>query len=451
MSIIYETLNRLEMESVGQADQLDRGDARCHAGKPVRSPARARAMLMVLVLTGIGLALWHPNSPLSGLNQLPLANALGEAVASEESDHDLSSLPPRDQVSHQFQPDGSEKEAATAGGQFAAAALVQRPAGETAEFAALQAKADESPIASQPHEETPEVADASPEKVEVAPTESSSVPAVSDQQPTRADQASLETQPSKQTAAMASARPVKVEAAATESNAAPAVSHELPARVAKVSVQTQPSQQAAAVTGAKISLVKTPSAKPKPRPKPNLALPNKQQAKEKAVGVDDAPETNTVDGVIEQAGDALSRGRYEQALATLEKLSPVPEHRVDYWLVKGNAYLRVGQLDSAEKALASAQRLAPRNAQIAVQRAILKQEKGDHVTALQILQEAGEHNPDVPEIFLNQGYSEQALGAVQDARRSFRIFLRITEGRSLYTRQRKLVVEWLAQFPSTAN
>jgi tetratricopeptide (TPR) repeat protein len=124
----------------------------------------------------------------------------------------------------------------------------------------------------------------------------------------------------------------------------------------------------------------------------------------------------------------------------------VPERRADYWLVKGSAHLGLGQLDLAEKAFAAAQPLAPDNAQIAVQRAIIQQENGDHASALQILEDAATRHPDVPEIFLNQGYSQQALGAVRDARRSFRIFLKISEGRSLYGEQRKAVKQWLAQF-----
>ena len=449
MSIIYETLNRLEMESAAQADGSYRDGVKRLAGKRIRPPARGWATVILLVLTGTGLTLWHLNSPLSGFNQLPLANnALGETVASEKTDHDLSSVPEGEQVSNRIQPASPKNETATVEG-LSAAPPVQSSVEETVEFDGLPAKADKSPIASQPQEETREVASAGPVKVEVAAAKSNAAPAVSEELPAQVTKVSLQTQPSARTTAVASADPVKVEVVAAKSNAAQAVSEKLPARKNKVSLQSQPSEPTAAVAGTNISLVNAPSAKPKPKPK--LAVSHKQQPKAQLASVGHAAEPNTVDRVIEQAGYALSRGRYQQALVALEKLSPVPERRIDYWLIKGNAHLRIGQLDSAEKALALAQALAPMNAQIAVQRAILQQEKGDHVTALQILKDAGERNPNVPEIFLNQGYSEQALGAVQDARRSFRIFLRITEGRSLYTEQRKLVNEWLAQFPSTSN
>ena len=161
--------------------------------------------------------------------------------------------------------------------------------------------------------------------------------------------------------------------------------------------------------------------------------------------VNDAFQYGRVDAVIGQARVALSRGQYQQALSVLEALAPVPENRADYWLIKGSAHLGIGQLEPAGMAFASAQSLAPGNAQIAVQQAVLQQEKGDHISALQILKSASIRHPNVPEIFLNQGYSQQALGAVQDAKRSFREFLQMTEGRSLYLQQRKLIKEWLAQ------
>ncbi|MEJ1296644.1 MAG: tetratricopeptide repeat protein [Candidatus Sedimenticola sp. (ex Thyasira tokunagai)] len=156
--------------------------------------------------------------------------------------------------------------------------------------------------------------------------------------------------------------------------------------------------------------------------------------------------STVVDEAVDLARVALSRGQYQQALSALHTLKPVPDRRADFWLVKGSAHLGLGQLDMAESAFTSAQSLAPNNAQISVQRAIIKQEMGDHANALETLQDAAVRHPDVPEVFLNLGYSQQALGAMRDARSSFRIFLRLTEGRSLYSQQRTAVKQWLAQF-----
>jgi Flp pilus assembly protein TadD len=153
-----------------------------------------------------------------------------------------------------------------------------------------------------------------------------------------------------------------------------------------------------------------------------------------------------VDEAVEFGRIALSRGQYQQALSALDALHPVPGRRADFWLIKGSAHLGLGQLGMAESAFSSAHSLAPNNVQIAVQRAIIKQEKGDHPEAVKLLQDAAALQPDMPEVLLNLGYSQLALGAIRDAKSSFRIFLRLTEGRSLYEQQRKSVNEWLAQF-----
>ncbi len=162
----------------------------------------------------------------------------------------------------------------------------------------------------------------------------------------------------------------------------------------------------------------------------------------------DVTRPEKIEDILETARLALSDGQYQQVFSVMETLSPVPEHRADFWLVKGSAHLGLGQLDLAEKAFESAQALLPDHALIAVQRSIVSQEKGDHAGALQILRNAARQHPNVPEIFLNQGYSQQALGEIRDAGYSFRTFLKLTEGRSLYAEQRKAVNQWLAQTSS---
>jgi tetratricopeptide (TPR) repeat protein len=158
-----------------------------------------------------------------------------------------------------------------------------------------------------------------------------------------------------------------------------------------------------------------------------------------------APASDSIDQAIERARVALSRGQYLQALSGLESLEAVPANRADYWLVKGSALLATGQLEAAQAAFATAQSLAPDNPQIAVQQAIVQQEQGDHLAALRILQAAAGRHPDVPEIFLNQGYSQLALGAESQARGSFRTFMQLTENRTLYLQQRQAVERWLRQ------
>ncbi|TNE79773.1 MAG: tetratricopeptide repeat protein [Gammaproteobacteria bacterium] len=103
------------------------------------------------------------------------------------------------------------------------------------------------------------------------------------------------------------------------------------------------------------------------------------------------------------------------------------------------------QLNQAEEAFEAAQTLLPDQPQIAVQLAIINQEKGDHEKAIKILSKAAESHPNVPEIFLNQGYSLLTLGAVREAEHNFRIFMRMTERRAVYTEQRQAVKQWLGK------
>ena len=206
-------------------------------------------------------------------------------------------------------------------------------------------------------------------------------------------------------------------------------------------------RETASVASVKPATVESASRKSEPAP----AASYKQQQSSAVVALADRGRPGTVDEAVERARLALARGQYQEALGALQTLSPEPEGRSDFWLMKGSAQLGLGQLDAAEKAFESAKLLAPWNAQIVVQQAIVKQEKGDHASALQLLEYAASLDPSAPEVYLNQGYSQLELGAVRDAARSFRIFLRTTEGRSLYAEQRRAVSRWLAQISSDAR
>ena len=148
---------------------------------------------------------------------------------------------------------------------------------------------------------------------------------------------------------------------------------------------------------------------------------------------------------VDEARNALSRGNYSHALAVLESVPEVSERRADYWLVKGSAHLALGMLEAAESSLVKAGSVAPDNPQVAVQLAIVKQEQNDHPAALRILAEAATKNAHVPEIFLNMGYSQIAVGAQPDAQRSFRTFMKLTRDRSRYQQQREALERWLQQ------
>ncbi len=195
----------------------------------------------------------------------------------------------------------------------------------------------------------------------------------------------------------------------------------------------------AAKPPAEATLPGTDSAKPGKAPDgPDPAAP---PAEIVATVVQPTPPAE--DGAVDEARVALASGRYFQALSVLQRIESTPELGPDFWMMKGSAHLGLGQLDLAQASFDSAAELLPGSPHVAVQQAIVLQERGDHEGALRILADASGSHPNVPEIFLNKGYSEQALGATSEARRSFRAFLLLTEGRAIYSGQREVVSRWL--------
>ena len=458
MSIIYNTLNRLEMDHPELEDSPEKAWPPLPERKSMSLPVKVLATAMMLVFVGTGLMVWHLNDRLSDFDGLSLANAGDRTVDDgERPDRQLLPVPGRARTPAEAQPVVENGEKAATDRVAASAALSPAELTDaqpvTAGTGAPQAGPGEQPLV---------LASAEPARAET-------LPVTGDPRP-EAKGEPIGVAPGEKTSVVAAAKPAAVEPRAAETAPAPAASVEARTTAAAVAPEPEPAAAAPeiAVTdgqkkgrstrskpvdkpmvaaSVKPAKVKAPAAKPKAAP----SAPPKQQVEAQVVAAGDTARPNDVDQAVERARVALSLGQYQQALEVLSSLSPAPEGRADFWLMKGSAHLALGQLDPAETAFASAQPLAPGNAQIAVQRAILKQEKGDHASALQILAEAASRHPSVPEIFLNLGYSQQELGAERDAGRSYRIFLRMTEGRSLYAEQRKTVELWLAQSRSTSG
>lgn len=117
------------------------------------------------------------------------------------------------------------------------------------------------------------------------------------------------------------------------------------------------------------------------------------------------------------------------------------QERWESWFWLGTAQLAQGQLGVAEAALERASKLNPKVAQIWVQRAIVAQERGDHTTAVKLLNEARELAPKSPKIFLNLGFSNDALGLIAEADKNYLRFLSLTEGDGSYAMQRKPIID----------
>ncbi len=427
MSIITETLNRLEAGRPVPAGNLYRTSLPRPASKSMGLPVKVLATAMLVVFAGTGLMVWHWGNRLGGSTELPLAEAGSQTLPGGQPDLQLLPLPAAEQISLEPPTALQYREAATSA-DWPFVPAVPNLEEVVSETGTQQAMGNGSPLQAQSGEKPLAVANVKPGIVKTRSAKSKSAPAVSSKhQQTTAGRLAVRSVPRAAEAASEARKP-HVRA---KGSSGPARSGDKPMAVANV----------------KLGAVKAPAAKSKSAP----AASNKRQQTAAVVSLGDPAQPSAVDEAVERAQLALSRGQYQQALAALDTLSPVPERRADFWLLKGSAHLGLGQLDPAGKAFASAQLLAPDNAQIAVQWAILEQEKGDHASALRILEDAATRHSDVPEIFLNEGYSQQELGVMQDAARSYRAFLRMTEGRSLYAEQRKTVNQWLAQFSSTSD
>ena len=141
--------------------------------------------------------------------------------------------------------------------------------------------------------------------------------------------------------------------------------------------------------------------------------------------------------------EQLKAEAYVEASKNAQALArDFPDHW-EPWFWLGTAQLAQGQMDAAEAALEHAARIDPKVARVWIQRAIVAQERGDHAAALKLLNEARELAPKSPQIYLNLGYSNDALGFSAEAEVNYRHFLSITEGDNAYSAQRKLVTKKL--------
>jgi tetratricopeptide (TPR) repeat protein len=457
MSIIAETLDRLEGESHGLRDPLA-GLHKGGIGPRRRAAGRGRfplkSVAAVLLLGGAGVAAWYWDaSPVgtAGPSLAEYANPVqaerpstaavatpGDATAAPA---EAQALPAEDKAPAEAEPAALRPAAATtaSSGQAPPSVVLatSKPAGL-------------------PSEEALAVIGIAAAGVEGEPEKVAGKASLSSEPRPAAALVARETAADQAVTAQEPLAPVEQQVASPAAPAKPSVpaKSEAPALVAEQPVKSVPKKPVKATPQPVAKAAAVASAEPataKPRPAQTKAAPVGSRKAQKVQPTVAQQASDTLDAALEQARIALSRGQYPQALDALQAVAPVPGKRADFWLLKGSSHLGLGQLDLAEEGFTKAQPLAPGNAQIAIQLAILKQEKNDHEGALKILAEAAARHPNMPEIYLNQGYSQLELGATRDAGHSFRIFLRLTEGRSLYAEQRKAVNRWLAQTASISG
>lgn len=139
--------------------------------------------------------------------------------------------------------------------------------------------------------------------------------------------------------------------------------------------------------------------------------------------------------------EQLKEENYPEVSKNAQTLTQDFPERWETWFWLGTAQIAQGQMDAAETTLEHAGKLNPKVSQIWVQRAIVAQERGDHAKAVKLLNEARELSPKSPQIYLNLGYSNDALGLTAEADKNYLRFLSLTEGDSAYALQRKPIIQ----------
>ena len=137
--------------------------------------------------------------------------------------------------------------------------------------------------------------------------------------------------------------------------------------------------------------------------------------------------------------EAVISGDYRKAILTLRPVlfNNKANWEVLFWI--GSAKLGLGLYDEADDYFKNALALNAEMPQLWTQRAIIAQERNNHIAALKFLHKAQTLSPSAPEIILNIAYSNDALGDRNGAVFAYREFLAITRGNSLFAQQRQAV------------
>lgn len=152
-----------------------------------------------------------------------------------------------------------------------------------------------------------------------------------------------------------------------------------------------------------------------------------------------------IEEIINAARRDLNSGLYSRAVKRLEPLIDSDEKRWEAYLLIGMAYLGRGELAEAENYLDEGLAITERQPALWLQRALVEQEKGEHKKALQLLHRAETIAPAIPELKLNTGYSNDAIGKMREAAKAYTSFLKLTDGKPGYAEVRRAVQKRLLE------
>ena len=194
-----------------------------------------------------------------------------------------------------------------------------------------------------------------------------------------------------------------------------------------------------------------------------LAVANTGKAKEKAgssaaagTAAEELDPARSVQGSAVSSADAVLRrftsverlvakGQFEAALQALAHVEADVGETWQTRYLHGAAAKGLGRWDEAIAALTRAHQLNALSVKVLLERAICRQELGNHAGALDDLSLARTLNPEMPEIVLNTGYSLEALGRRSEAGREYKAYLDMTAHRQEYAKMRAWVAKRLAR------
>ncbi|WP_447969401.1 tetratricopeptide repeat protein [Nitrospira sp. M1] len=137
----------------------------------------------------------------------------------------------------------------------------------------------------------------------------------------------------------------------------------------------------------------------------------------------------------------IQQQSHAEAIAVLQPLFILPPATWEPWFWMGTAQFGLGELDKAEDAFMEGLVRDDTVPYLWVQRAVIEQQRGQYGKAMDALRQAELLDPKLPEVQLNLAYNLEQQGQVNLARRHYRQYLTLTEGRSAYHGVRRKVLE----------
>lgn len=187
---------------------------------------------------------------------------------------------------------------------------------------------------------------------------------------------------------------------------------------------------------------KTPEAT---REKAPLAAPEVPEIRRTTTSAPDPQQGNTVaaraiDIDYETLEKQLAEGQHAAALGGVSKLEKVVGENWRTRYLMGVALSGLGRWPEAATALTEARRKNPGHVRLALYLSVVQQELGEHTGSIATLLLIQEKHPEVPEVWLNQGISYQALGRSEEARTAYQRFLDLSSARAEMQAQREWVL-----------